>query len=255
MTPPATRSGLFRLASAFFCAVTGLLGACSLPQRLDGGDDGSFEYRPVSGGARRSGEGEAARGAMHTELIQTMLAQQQYYAALAHLEQRMNESGATPELRYLEAEVRRRLGQNREAEAIYQSLLRKAAASYGGQAYHGLGLLAAQRKDYPSAVQHLRAAAGRRPTDGEIRNDLGYALMLAGRYAEALPEIATAVELGGNDNRSSNNLVVLLMLTKDETRAHRVAAESGIGAAELARLRKQAQSLARARSAGQEKAR
>lgn len=217
-----------------------LVTGCSLPSRMD---SSSFEFRPVeSGSAEGAGE---ARAAVHTELIQTMLAQRQYYAALAHIEQRVGEQGQTPELRYLEAEVRRRLDQVREAEALYRGLLRNSR--YAGMAYHGLGLVAASRKDLRTAVQHLRAAAERRPTDAEIRNDLGYALMLAGRYDEALPEIATAVELDGDDDRARNNLLILLMLKRDEAGVRRVAGESAVSSAELARLRTQAQSLGKAR--------
>jgi len=226
---------------------------CSLPSRLDS-DGAGFDYRPLdaSGDAAGAGAGEA-RAAVHTELIQTMLTQRQYYAALAHIEQMARDRGASAELRYLEAEVRRKLGQTREAEALYQSLLRNA--EYSGQAYHGLGLAAASKNNLRAAVQHLRTAAGRRPTDAEIRNDLGYALMLAGRYQEALPEIATAVELDAQDGRGRNNLLMLLMLKGDEAGVKRVAAESDVSPAELARLRTQAQSLKKRPAVIQEKSR
>jgi Flp pilus assembly protein TadD len=233
------------------------LGACSLPQRLDGGPAGPrgsappaaerIELRPVGARGRvaapaRTDDDGMVRGAMHVELIETMLSQRQYYAALAHIEQRINESGETPELRYLEAEVRRHLGQADAAESLYRGLLR-GEARYAGLAYHGLGLLAADRGEADVAVRHLRDAARRRPTDGEIRNDLGYALMLAGQYRAALPEVATAVELNAGDPRARNNLVMLMMLMKDEASVRRVAAEAGMGADELAQLRQQAQSL------------
>lgn len=223
-----------------------LLGACSLPTRLDDPDSAPMQSRAASASA------EDAQGMLHAELIQEMLAQGQYYAALAHIQQMTRDRGDSPELRYLEAEARRKLGQQREPEALYRGLLRNRA--YSGLAYQGLGLLAAARDDLKTAVQHLRVAAERRPTDAEVRNDLGYALMLAGRYQEALPEIATAAELDGGRDRSRNNLLVLLMLKRDEAGIKRMVADSGISEQELARLRAQAQSLTK-RTRAQEKPR
>lgn len=237
-----------------FLLLAALGSACSMPSRVDG-DGESLQFRP--GGARGAGlqqmqPGEA-RALVHSELIQSMLVQRQYYAALAHIQERRNESGDSAELRYLEAEARRELGQGQRAEELYRGLLR--SEDYAGQAYHGLGLLYASKSDYENAVQHLRSAAQRRPTDGQVRNDLGYALMMAGRYPEALPEIATAVELDANDKRSRNNLVLLLMLTNDEAGVKRVASESGLSKETLAGLRQQAQSLKKRRAAAQGKGR
>lgn len=216
------------------------LAACSGPQRLD---EGGGAFRPSATGARAvqrdSDEDEAGR-LVHSDLILGMLAQRQYYAALAHIEEQKNQLGATPELRWLEAEARRRLGQSQTAETLYRGLLR---SDYAAQAYHGLGLLYASR-DLRNAVQQLQQAVQRRPTDAEMRNDLGYALMMAGRYQEALPQLATAVELDPNGDKARNNLIVLLLLTRDEAGAKRVADQSGVSAKSLAALRKQAQSLA-----------
>lgn len=199
-----------------------LLGGCALPQPK--GEDATRDAAP----------------SLHKELIVGMLAQKQYYAALAHVQQQQNQSGATPELRYYEAEARRRLGQTQAADALYRGLLK---SDYAAQAYHGLGLLNAGT-DLNAAVQLLRQAVQRQPTDAQMRNDLGYALMMAGRYQEALPQLATAVELDPANSMSVNNLVVLLLLRRDEAGAKRVAEQGGIGAEALATLRKQAQTLA-----------
>lgn len=241
----------------------GISAACSAPARVDGRDADARApvYRPYSRTApaaaqnlpeRRdipalpdSPEARDASAALHTELIQTMLEQRQYYAALAHIEQIQRDGGGSLELRYLEAGAHRRLGQYREAEVLYQSLLKNK--NFSGLAYHGLGRIAAERKDFKAAIQHLRMAAGRRPTDSEVRNDLGYALMLAGRYTEALPQFATAVELDNRDSQARNNLVILLILMRDEKGVKRVVSETGIEADQLSQLRGQAKSLAQSR--------
>ncbi len=209
-----------------------ILCACAGPTRVGGTADS--EVRERSGGDD---------GAVHMDLIRGMLAKQQYYAALAHIEDQQRASGSTRELRLLEAEARRKLGQAPQAEKIYKELLR---TQYDADAEHGLGLLYASR-DLNIAVQHLRLAVQRRPTDVVFRNDLGYALMVSGRYKEALPELATAGELDQSNQLSRNNLITLLLITKDEARAKQVARNSGVSDEELAGLRRKAQSLMKPR--------
>ena len=203
-------------AALLLCAV--LAGCSGTPPK----DDGRSEQ-------------EAGR-ALHDDLIREMLAQKKYYAALAHVQQQQAQTGDTPQLRWLEAEARRNLGQYQVAEELYKSLL---STPYVAEGRHGLGLLYS-RVDLRAAVWQLQQAVQRRPTDAEMRNDLGYALMVAGRFNEALPQLATAAELDPDGSRSRNNLIVLLLLTHDEAGAKRVAAESGISADAMAGLRKQA---------------
>lgn len=218
------------LLAMLVCACISMLGACAGPTRVGGSNVRE----------RNSADDEV----VHTDLIRGMLAKKQYYAALAHIDEEKRNSGSTRELKLLEAEARRRLGQGPQAEKLYKDLLK---TEYDGEAEHGLGLIYAGR-DLNVAVQHLRLAVQRRPTEGTFRNDLGYALMVSGRYKEALPEFATAVELNQNDQLSRNNLITLLLVTKDENRAKQVARDSGISDDELAGLRRKAQSLTKPRS-------
>lgn len=176
--------------------------------------------------------------AVYTDLIRTMIAQEQYYAALAHIQQQQRSSNSA-ELRLLEAEAQRHLGRTVEADKLYRQLLR---GEYAARAYRGLGLLHAPT-NLAAAIQFLREAVQREPTSAEMRNDLGYALMSAGRYREALPEIATAVELDRNSGKARNNLILLLLLTHDEAGVKRVAEAGDVSAQTLSRLRKQAQDL------------
>lgn len=206
-----------------------VLSACAGPSRM--GDSGVRD---------RSSRDD---GVVHVDLIRGMLAKQQYYAAVAHIEDQKRTSGSTRELKLLEAEARRKLGQGPQSEKLYRELL---GTEYTADAEHGIGLLYAKR-DIKSAVQHLRLAVQRKPTQVTFRNDLGYALMVSGRYKEALPELATAVELDQTNQLSRNNLITLLLITKDETRAKQVARNSGVSDEELAGLRRKAQSLMKPR--------
>lgn len=183
------------------------------------------------------------RRRVHQDLIQKMLDQGQYYAAIAHVQAQTGESGLTPELALLEAEARRKLGQTAEAKALYRKLLR---SSYVAQAYHGLGLTNV-KTDLATAVWQLQQAVERQPTDAQMRNDLGYALMIAGRHSESLPELATAVELasGRASEKARHNLILLLMVTGDASSARRLIRESGLSDETVAGLRRQAENIGR----------
>lgn len=188
--------------------------------------------------------------AVHSDLIRGMLAQGQYYAALAHVEDQKRISGNSLELRYLEAEAKRNLGKNADALRLYTGLLN---SEFDGEAHHGLGLMAF-KTDPVGAVQHLRTAVQRRPTDAQFRNDLGFALMESGNYKEALMQLATAVELDSSNTKARNNLIVLLIVSGDESRAQKVAQESGINDQAYAGMRSRAQELGQAKArAGQKR--
>lgn len=178
---------------------------------------------------------------VHRDLIRRMLDQGQYYAALAHIEAQTRSGGAgDAQLRLLEAEARRKLGQTAAAQQIYQQLIN---GPYSGEAHHGIGLLLVET-NLPQALGYLRRAVQLQPTNVQMRNDLGYGFMLGRRYPEALTELATAVELDPRSSKSRNNLIILMMLMRDEASVQRIARESGVDANTLAGLRKQAQSMA-----------
>lgn len=189
-----------------------------------------------SSAASRS-SGESTDREIHLDLIRRMLDQQQYFAALAHIQQQQLKVGNSIELRYLEAEARRELKQFAEADALYRGLL---GTSLAAKAYHGLGLLYAPR-DLPFAIANIREATRREPTNASARNDLGYALMRARRFRDAMPELATAVELDPASSKARNNLLLLLIITGDEARVQRIVREAAVPADVVARLRRDAQ--------------
>ncbi|QHS09316.1 tetratricopeptide repeat protein [Sinimarinibacterium sp. NLF-5-8] len=175
--------------------------------------------------------------AVYIDLIRSMLKQEQYYAALAHVQQR-RASGArdNDELRFFEAEARRGLGQVAQAHELYQSLFKTALA---GQAYHGMGLLYG-RSNPLRALDYLKQAAQRLPADAQIRNDYGYALMRSGRMAEAMMELSTAVELAPDLDIARNNLLLLMMVQRNEAAVQRIISQAAVPAETVSRLRRQA---------------
>lgn len=174
-----------------------------------------------------------------SDAVRALLDQGQYYAALAHIEEQKRALPDSPDLIYLEAEARRHLRQRVQAEALYKRLM---AGPLEGKAWHGLGLLTAPN-DLEAAIRSLRNAATKLPTDVEIRNDLGYALMEAGRYTEALPELSTAAELAPSQLKSRNNLIILMLLTGNQAGADQMAKQSGATPETVKQLRNQAQSI------------
>ena len=207
------------------------LAGCAMPQRVDA---------PV--GAPRDRDALNVDREVYADLIRSMLDQDQYYAALAHVQQRRAAGGGDLDtLNYLEAEARRGLGQIATADRLYQGLVRSRLA---GQAYHGLGLLHG-RTDPPRAIGFLREAARLRPTDANVRNDLGYALVIARHYGDALHELATAVELAPDSDKARNNLLLLMMVQGNETAVGRITREAAVSPETITRLRQQARTLSR----------
>lgn len=173
------------------------------------------------------------------DVIRGLLDKGQYYAALAHIQEQKRAAPDSAQLIYLEAETRRHLGQTGPAELLYRRLM---GGALEGKAWHGIGLMLA-RKDLEGAIRALRNASAKLPTDVEIRNDLGYALMETGRYAEALPELSTAAELAPAQLKSRNNLIILMLLTGNQPAADQMAKQAGATADTMKRLRADAQSI------------
>ncbi len=179
---------------------------------------------------------------MHAELVRGMLAQGKYHAALAHIEELERAGEANPrELRWLRALSLYKLGQLDEARQAYQGLLK---TDYAGQAHHGLGLIAA-RSNLRQAVRYFNQAVKLRPTDAEIRNDLGYTLLLAGRLTEARHHLATATELAPGEARAQSNLVLSFLLEGREAEAQSLARSLGIDAEQQRQLAVESQLIKR----------
>lgn len=180
-------------------------------------------------------EGPASRQ-VHTDLVREMIAQGRYYAALAHIEELQKRGGPRDELLLLHARVLAKLDRNEQAESEYKQLL---GSTFEGEARHGLGLLYASR-NHSVSLDYLKQAARLKPTDPDIRNDYGYALLAGGQYPVARLELATAYELASNVDKYRNNYVLSLLLFKDEAEIRRVVQRSGMSDKTLENLRAQA---------------
>ncbi|ANI21738.1 hypothetical protein AB870_25950 [Pandoraea faecigallinarum] len=153
---------------------------------------------------------------LYLSMIRQSQAQGAYFASLAHIEQFRIEYGSAPDIDILRADALRETGQPELAEQAYRTLLGGTEAA---AAWHGIGLVAAQRKDYAGAALALREAVNRAPTEPFYLSDLGFALLNSGDAAAARVPLAQAAELRPDNRKVLSNLAVYLVVTGDRSRA------------------------------------
>lgn len=168
-------------------------------------------------------------------LIRQMLGEGRPHAAIAHLDAARI---SNPQADLLRADGLRQTGREIQAEAIYKRL---QGSCVNGYAYQGLGLIASKAGDTQEAIRHLRTASEALPTEYTIRNDYGYALMMAGESQLAVHEFLTAIELADGYRQPAHNLILLLYRNGDIGKAQAFASQLGIGAEDLGKLEKMAQ--------------
>lgn len=207
------------------------IGGCSALPGGAGGLD-ALEARQVSEDAAK----------MHYLLIRKMLRQGKPRAALAHLDALAQTEAEAPRLRYLRAEIHRQLGDHEVAEREYWGLIEEGR--YAAQAHQGLGLVRSAH-DPEAAVLHLQEAVRLSPADAELRNDLGYALLRAGRSRAAVDQLQTAVELAPDMTKAQLNLALALWLTGQGQQARTVFQRSGRADVDWSGLLAEAEQLRR----------
>ncbi|MBS1211877.1 MAG: uncharacterized protein H6R26_493 [Proteobacteria bacterium] len=179
---------------------------------------------------------------MYLELVQKMVEQGQYYAAIAHLDQLEKTTAAAPQTIYLRAEALRGTGRRDDAKKLYRRLQGGCMTGYG---LHGLGLLAAEAGQMRQAEEFLEQASRERPVDAEVHNDLGMILLLNGRRDDARREFQTATELDRENPLPLENLIVLMLLENQQAEARHLAEERGITTGDMERFVKRAKAWTR----------
>lgn len=156
---------------------------------------------------------------LYLSMIRQMQEQGAYFASLAHIDQFRMQYGAAPDIDILRADALRETGQPDAAEQAYRALL---GGSEAAAAWHGMGLVAAQRKDYAGAAQALREAVTRAPTQAFYLSDLGFALLRNGDTGAARVPLAQAAELRPDSRKVLSNLAVYLVVSGERVRADEV---------------------------------
>jgi Flp pilus assembly protein TadD len=161
-------------------------------------------------------------------------------AALAYLDGLPETLKVRPKAVYLRAEAYRDVAEYDLAGRLYQRLSKGCLAGAG---YHGLGLIAAAQQHLDSALFNLHQARVLLPADPRVRNDYGYALLLAGRAAEARVEFETVLELSDQQPKAASNLILAMLVSGQEQEALHYAQAIKLDAARLTQLRQRARSL------------
>lgn len=138
------------------------------------------------------------------QVIDQTIEQGRLYAAFAQLDSLRD---SLPQVRFRKAQIMRRL-RNDEADEMYRGLL---GGCLDGYARHGIGLIATATGDVERGVEYLAQARQQLPVDAAVRNDYGYALLLAGDVRQAHFELNTALELHPEDKRAASNLLLLFL--------------------------------------------
>ncbi len=179
---------------------------------------------------------------MYLGLIRQMQDQGLYFASLAHIDAYEQQNGSTPEIQRLRADALRETRQSAAADATYRTLLSSSEAS---AAWHGLGLLAAQKGDYKTAATSLQEAAKREPTNPVMLSDLGYALLRSGDIAAARVPLAQAAELAPDNRKMIGNLALLLLVSGDAEKARTVMEKGALSADSRATVYRMAAEIGR----------
>jgi Flp pilus assembly protein TadD len=210
---------MMKRAAFVFCCF--LLGGCA-----------QVGFEPVPSTAPRASDvgtlDAAAKSRLYLEVVNGLLEQGRYRAALAYLDQYAVAEKKTPFFQQLYGEALLGTEQYEEAAEAFSALTRGPLAPEG---YSGLGRVSGAQGDWAAAVSHFRKAVAVRPSSAEFLNNLGYAQLCLGgdSIREAEFNLRQAQELDPASISIRNNLVIALLLAGKEGEARRLLA--GIPAA------------------------
>lgn len=162
---------------------------------------------------------------VYLDMIKKMQERSLYFASIAHIDAYQKSYGSTPEIQRLYADALRATGQEDAAEKQYKSILNSSEAS---AAWHGLGLLEAQRGNSIAAIANLREASRLNPTNAAVLSDLSYALMNDGNYSGARMPLMQAVEMAPGSRKVISNLALFFLLSGDAQKANSLMAEANV---------------------------
>jgi len=184
-------------------------------------------FDPISAIAPRAADVQHLDGASASQLylsvVNGLLAQGRYRAALAYLDQYAVNEKKTPHFHQLHGEAFLGTGRYDEAVAAFSVLEGTGLAPEG---FNGLGRVKAAEGDWPAAVSQFERAVGLRPSSAEFLNNLGYARLVAGGegLAEAEFNLRQAQELDPASESIRNNLLIALIATGKNDEAKRLLA-------------------------------
>lgn len=160
---------------------------------------------------------------LHLKLVQTMVEQDNAYAALAHLDAYDQKWGADRPSKQLRADALRKTSQLDQAELVYKSLLGGAEPAKNGSAWYGLGKVSIERGDLKSATTRLEKSIQVDPLNINAYSDLGLVYLLEGQKEPAYNTLMKANQLASGDVKIMANLALWGLVYDDFNMAMDIA--------------------------------
>jgi Flp pilus assembly protein TadD len=179
---------------------------------------------PDTAGASVGAFDAPAKADLYLGLVDGLIRQQRYRAALAFLDQYASSgAGATPQFLLLRGEALLGSGDNEGALAAF---VRLSGTPYAGEALDGEGRAEGALGQWSAAEKYLNDAVAARPSRADFRNNLAYVKLQSGREhaREAAADLRAARELAPHSDPIRNNLVLALTLSDEKAEADAVLA-------------------------------
>ena len=180
------------------CAL--LLGGCATQQPLPPKTAVSEDAPLLNAGAQSD---------LYLGVVDGLIRQQRYQAAIAFLAKYQKSAPPTPRFRILAGQALSGAGRYDEAVASFRGALQSDRAA---TAYDGIGKAQAAKGAWGEAAENFRTAAQLDPANADYLNNLGYAQLkqslTASELASAADALERAHELAPDSARIRNNLAL-----------------------------------------------
>jgi Flp pilus assembly protein TadD len=160
---------------------------------------------------------------LHLKLVQTMVEQDNAYAALAHLDAYDQKWGVDRPSKQLRADALRKTSQLDQAELVYKSLLGGKDQVKNGPAWYGLGKVSIERGDLKGAMTRLEKSIQVDPLNINAYSDLGLVYLLEGQKEPAYNTLMKANQLASGDVKVMANLALWGLVYDDFNMAMDIA--------------------------------
>ncbi|WP_421705362.1 hypothetical protein [Alloalcanivorax xenomutans] len=181
------------------------LGGCAHRQPATLGD-GIGNFEPEIKCASQA----APEQKVELEMVDTLMARDRNYAALAQL-QKAVQNNVEYWQRY--GQLLALTGDLSTSKRVF-NIMREECDS--GESYHGLGMVALKQGNLDESLANLEKAVRKLPASAAVRNDYGYALLLARDYTAAQRQLRTSLELQNGTGKVRQNLAVAYLLDGNE---------------------------------------
>lgn len=192
-----------------------LLGGCD-KQRLD-----MMSAFDPSGGGEAGELGERSTAKLYLTIVEGLIDQGRYRAALGYLDQYAVSQTKTPRYSMLRGEALLGVGRYDEAAAEFGALKDSEFKAAGA---NGLGRVAAVQNRWPEAEGHFAEAVAARPSNADYLNNLGFAELHLGdgMLPKAEFNLRQALEIDPNSASIRTNLILALTMEGKEEDASTV---------------------------------